>query len=473
MVDKRQKLLNEAVKKRLRTRVDVLRAAVDVGEGEIAKIESQLESGDFSSKRRRATKAVMERDVAEYKEAIAGLQKDIDKIVLPRRIAEAERGLEDLASRISMRNEDTPDDNVGGVDRRLGGMMRQTRNTCSTLAIRNLVLMTDLIYYLRPYEMARFEGILHGRTRCGSWRNMADVLEQYLYVESGWFSFNRTLWFDEEGATALLQVMNQLDINYGLLIVETLNGGGDHAIAFGRVNGSLQILDSNYPHLDTNTLLRTAPYGRLISVAGIRPYGPRQQPSAEIIRQSEILRSQARSAAYGRRVDDIVDEPDPDISSDEEIPPLPNVENIPSTQNEATSPSTEEDEDMERILGRPPTPGGRPSFKRVFRGKKVLNVGAKVAASLAAAGLTVAAVAQIPPEGHIEINAMQDYMRKNPGASLSDYAKTAAGNTTNVSYKRYMTGSWKTYWKIATVLKPFKIKMSPRIAFFLQRLRWK
>ena len=68
---------------------------------------------------------------------------------------------------------------------------------------------------------------------------------------------------------------------------------------------------------------------------------------------------------------------------------------------------------------------------------------------------------------------MQDYIRKNPEGSLSDYAKSGEAGNLNEGHERYMGKEWQVYWQIATALTtlPFKIKLSPQIAFALERFR--
>ena len=118
------------------------------------------------------------------------------------------------------------------------------------------------------------------------------------------------------------------------------------------------------------------------------------------------------------------------------------------------------------------------SFKDVkeFATKVVENLPSadkmlKIAGAIIGAGLTLTAIAQIPPEGYIEINFMQDYIRKNPGASLSDYAKSGKAGNLDEGHERYMGTQWQIYWTIATVVAPFGIKLSPKIGFALQKLR--
>lgn len=93
----------------------------------------------------------------------------------------------------------------------------------------------------------------------------------------------------------------------------------------------------------------------------------------------------------------------------------------------------------------------------------------KIAGAIIGAGLTLKAIAEIPAEGYVEINAMQDYIRKNRGASLLDYAMSGEAGPLNEGHERYLSNQWKGYWAIATVLAPFGMKLSPKIAFALQK----
>ena len=112
-------------------------------------------------------------------------------------------------------------------------------------------------------------------------------------------------------------------------------------------------------------------------------------------------------------------------------------------------------------------------FKKVVKNLPVHTL-AKIAGAILGAGLTLKAIAQIPAEGYVEINAMQDYIKKNRGASLSDYAKSGKAGPLDKGHERYMGTQWQIYWKIATALLTINrdgIKMNPKIAFALQKLR--
>ena len=99
---------------------------------------------------------------------------------------------------------------------------------------------------------------------------------------------------------------------------------------------------------------------------------------------------------------------------------------------------------------------------------------AAIAGAIIGAGLTIDAIASIPAEGYVEINAMQEYMKKNRGASLLDYAKSGEAGSLSEGHERYMKNEWRRYWQIATVLltiNPNGIKMNPQIAMLLQKFR--
>lgn len=95
--------------------------------------------------------------------------------------------------------------------------------------------------------------------------------------------------------------------------------------------------------------------------------------------------------------------------------------------------------------------------------------------ALVAAGVGVAALAQMKAEGFVEINHMIDWIREN-GGSHEDYAKSGAAGPLGKTrvYTQYINSESKLYWRIASILAklPIKVHIPPQIAQHLEALRF-
>lgn len=218
----------------------------------------------------------------------------------------------------------------GGVDRRLGGMMRQGRGSCATMSVRALVLTTDLINYIRPEMMRRFENIYHNRTRCGDNRIPSVIINQYCYAEGHMLNFPNTFKdrvtgdhyrtpynFDDAGLVVIYNLMKTHDVKSALLSV---NGGtSNHSMLVRRIDPILIVHDAANPDKDTRWLLANEDYGHLRYMWVAVPTGPRTEPSLEVLRQARLFNEQGSNIAKGEPVD-FAQEEDVDASSDDDTP---------------------------------------------------------------------------------------------------------------------------------------------------------
>lgn len=295
MVDKRRKLLNKAIEKNPKSRVDTLKVAVDVGNEEIAKISSQLESDD--SRRQRAKNAVLKRDIAEYEEAIAGLQREIEKIVLKRNIAQSEQGMEELAMEIKSRQ---------------GGMMRQHGRTasCTTLTFRGLALGSELFRHLRPDKVDEFLNIYCETTVVRQWDNPTRVFNENLqnfYVEP--YEFNRANFDEDEVRRIAEHILNS---NFeGALVQVHSDESVSHYIAFIRIGRSVYVYDSlrpEYPKELIHLLYNTTSHQYYVRGRGPPSTFTPLQMSKLLLQAIKFRRSLAKAGRYDLQEDDFARE---------------------------------------------------------------------------------------------------------------------------------------------------------------------
>jgi hypothetical protein len=213
------------------------------------------------------------------------------------------------------------------VDRRLGGMMRQSRGTCATMAVRALVLNSELIDYIRPEMMKQFEDIYLHRTRCGDARIPSIIINEYCYAEGQMLKLPGTkmrggdVWtpfvFDETGLKMLHHLMKSNDIEAGLISVKS--GAENHSMFVKRIGPIVWVHDSNNPDRDTRWLLANTNYTLLRYMWVAVPTGPKTTPSLEVLRQARMFYEQGSDVAKGYSVD-AATEQDVDAESDEDLP---------------------------------------------------------------------------------------------------------------------------------------------------------
>jgi len=329
MVDKRRKLLNKAIdalKRKPKSRVDTLKAAVDVGKEEIANISSQLESDD--SQRQRAKNAVLKRDIAEYEEAIADLQREIEKIVLKRNIAQSEEGMEELTREIKSRQ---------------GGMMRQhgLTQSCTTLAFRGLALGSELFRHVRPDKVDEFLDIYCGTTTVRQWDNPTRVFNEYLQnyrVQPYDFEGKQ---FDQDEVTRIADHI--LTHNYeGALVQVHSEDFYSHYIAFIRVRGSVFVYDSlrpEYPKELIHLLFSTTSHQYYVQTLGPESNFSDEQMSKLLAQAIKFKNGLAKANEYNLQEDDFRREseevvPETYLTGNQEESEVPTDRRLPGGRND-------------------------------------------------------------------------------------------------------------------------------------------